>query len=431
VDNTEAKFTTNENNLKRDLAAGAAKLIEWLAVFGRDSHDGVTRLLYTQEWRAGQLAVATKMKEYGLYVYDDQVGNVFGRLEGTLPDNKTILTGSHLDTVNNGGKYDGAYGIIAGMIALDYLLQTYGSPKRSLEVVALCEEEGSRFPLTFWGSGNITGHHDIEQIKGMKDADGILFMEAMKESGYGDPSLKPTRRNDIAAFIELHIEQGILLERRGYRLGIVEAIVGQKRFTFTITGETGHAGTTPMTLRKDAMAGASEMILQLEKTALRVDKQLVATVGRITAEPNAANVIPGKVTFTVDARHTVENDLNQFCIGMISRFQEIAATRELHLDCHPWMDEKPVQLNDNLAGKLEQICQNHDISHHRMVSGAGHDSQIFQPHCPTVMLFVPSHRGISHSPLEFTSPESMADGILVLIDLLYQLGYEENFDENL
>jgi allantoate deiminase len=431
VDNTEATFTANGNNLKRDLAAEAVKLIDWLAAFGGDSHDGVTRLLYTQKWRAGQQAVAAKMKEYGLDVYDDRVGNVFGRLEGTLPDGKTILTGSHLDTVNNGGKYDGAYGIVAGIIALFYLLKTFGSPKRSLEVVALCEEEGSRFPLTYWGSGNLTGHHNLEKIKGMKDADGILFMEAMTESGYGDPSLKTTHRNDIAAFIELHIEQGIVLERRGSRLGIVEAIVGQKRFTFTVTGEAGHAGTTPMTLRKDAMAGAAEMILQLEKTALRADEPLVATVGRITAEPNAANVIPGKVTFTVDARHTEENELNQFCIGMVNRFHEIAASRELHLGCHQWMDEKPVQLNYNLTEKLEQICQIHNISHQRMVSGAGHDSQIFQPHCPTALLFVPSHRGISHSPLEYTSPENMADGILVLIDLLYLLGYEETFDENL
>ncbi|QGR00183.1 allantoate amidohydrolase [Paenibacillus psychroresistens] len=417
--------------MNNQLILEAETYINWLGKFGGQPNGGVTRLLYTTEWRQAQQALAEKMSECGLQVYDDRVGNLFGRLEGTIPHARTILTGSHIDTVKNGGKYDGAYGIIAGIIALDFLNKTYGSPKRPLEVVALCEEEGSRFPLTFWGSGNITGHHHIRKVDGIKDANDIRFEDAMLQAGFGQVAQKDCIRLDLAAFIELHIEQGVVLERQGVKLGVVESIVGQKRYTFIVDGEAGHAGTTPMHMRRDALTGVAEMIKQLEKSALRYHDQLVATVGFIEAIPNASNVIPGRVIFTVDTRHTNEKLLNQFAIGMISRFHEIAAARQLNLSVQMWMDETPTQLDVSLTARLENICQSQGVSYQRMISGAGHDSQIFQALCPTVMLFVPSRDGISHSPLEYTSPEDLAVGILVLIELLYQLGYEENTDENL
>jgi allantoate deiminase len=405
--------------------------IEWLGSFGGLKDGGVTRLLYTEEWKLAREALGLKMAENGLQVYDDRVGNLFGRLEGTQPNSQTILTGSHIDTVINGGKYDGAFGIIAGILALQYLVKAYGKPKRSLEVVALCEEEGSRFPLTFWGSGNITGHHHLQKIARIKDTNDIFFEEAMHQAGYGQMSQKDCIRMDIAAFIELHIEQGVVLERGGIKLGVVDSIAGQKRFTFIIDGEAGHAGTTPMRMRKDALSGVAEMILQLEKSVQRYDEQLVATVGFIEAVPNVTNVIPGRVIFTVDVRHANENILNQFSIGMVSRFHEIADSRQLHLSVDQWMDEAPVHLDIALTKKLENACRTQGISYQRIVSGAGHDSQIFQPFCPTAMLFVPSQAGISHSPLEYTSPEDLTNGIVVLIQLLYHLGYEENLDENL
>jgi allantoate deiminase len=417
--------------IKIQIASIVQEHIEWLGSFGGLKEGGVTRLLYTEEWKLAREALELKMAEYGLQVYDDRVGNLFGRLEGTEPYAKTILTGSHIDTVINGGKYDGAFGIIAGILALQYLAKAYGRPKRSLEVVALCEEEGSRFPLTFWGSGNITGHHRLQKIARIKDANDIFFEEAMHQAGFGQIDQKDSFRMDIAAFIELHIEQGIVLEREGIKLGVVDSIAGQKRFTFTIDGEAGHAGTTPMRMRKDALSGVAEMLLQLEKSVQRYDEQLVATVGYIEAVPNVSNVIPGRVIFTVDVRHANENILNQFSIGMVSRFHEIADSRQLHLAVDQWMDEAPVHLDIALTKKLENVCRSQGISYQRMVSGAGHDSQIFQPYCPTAMLFVPSQAGISHSPLEYTSPEDLTNGIAVLIQLLYHLGYEENLDENL
>jgi allantoate deiminase len=411
--------------IKDQIVLQVKAYIDWLGSFGGEQDGGVTRLLYTEAWKQAHQALALKMAEGGLQVYDDRVGNLYGRVEGTIPHAQTILTGSHIDTVKNGGKYDGAYGIVAGLIALEYLSKTYGSPKRPLEVVALCEEEGSRFPLSFWGSGNITGLHHMHKIAGLKDANDICFEDAMFQAGFGQLIQQDCTRTDIAAYIELHIEQGVVLERQGIKLGIVESIVGQKRYTFIIDGEANHAGTTPMRMRRDALTGAAEMIQQLEKSALRYNDQLVATVGFIEAIPNATNVIPGRAIFTVDVRHANEKLLNQFTIGMISRFHEIAASRQLNLEVQQWMDEAPVHLDAGLTEKLESVCQSQGVSYQRMISGAGHDSQIFQTICPTAMLFVPSQNGISHSPLEFTSPEDLTNGILVLIELLYQLGYEE------
>jgi allantoate deiminase len=425
-------FTEDQKaEINNQLIIQAETYINWLGSFGGEQNGGVTRLLYTPEWKQAQQALALKMVECGLQVYDDRVGNLFGRLEGSLPNAQTILTGSHIDTVKNGGKYDGAYGIIAGIIALDFLNKTYGNPIRPLEVVALCEEEGSRFPLTFWGSGNITGHHYMHKIDGMKDVNDIRFEDAMFQAGFGQLAQKDSIRLDIAAFIELHIEQGVVLERQGVKLGIVESIVGQKRYTFIVDGEAGHSGTTPMHMRKDALTGVAAMIKQLEKSALRYHDQLVATVGFIEAIPNASNVIPGRVIFTVDVRHTNQKLLNQFTIGMISRFHEIAAARQLNLVVQMWMDVAPTHLDDILTKWLENVCQSQGVSYQRMISGAGHDSQIFQPLCPTAMLFVPSRNGVSHSPLEYTSPDDLATGIMVLIELLYHLGYEESSDEKL
>jgi allantoate deiminase len=205
--------------LKAKVTSQVEELLNDLAAFGAEPDGGVTRLLYSKAWVDSQMALAERMDEYGLVCYFDQVGNLFGRLEGTKPEGQTILTGSHIDTVKSGGNYDGAFGVAASMIALAYLIETCGRPKRTLEVVSLCEEEGSRFPLAYWGSGSITGSRELWHIEGMKDASGVGFQEAMEAAGFGNPAQKEPRREDLAAFIELHIEQGVILERQGMKLG--------------------------------------------------------------------------------------------------------------------------------------------------------------------------------------------------------------------
>ncbi|GGF99737.1 allantoate deiminase [Paenibacillus abyssi] len=410
--------------IKKEAVELMLELLEELASFSADQ-GGVTRLLYTEQWRSAQRHVSERMRSLGLQVYADRVGNVYGRLPGSSQEPLAVLTGSHIDTVRMGGKFDGAYGVAAAIAAFFLLKKTYGKPKRTLEVVSLAEEEGSRFPLSYWGSGNITGIYDWNNAGQYKDSEGVAMADAMRAAGFGLAEQPDCVRRDLAAYIELHIEQGVTLERMEQQIGIVETIASQKRFTVTVTGAANHAGTTPMTMRKDAMTGAAEMILELEKKAFRYGEPLVATAGKIEAAPNMPNVIPGSVTFTLDIRHGNEKELSLFCNHLIDTYKEIATRRALKLDYELWMNAKPVQMDAQLTANIEDICKEQRLPYRRMVSGAGHDAQLFQAVCPAAMVFIPSKDGISHSPEEYSSPRSLTAGFGVLTALLYKLAYEE------
>lgn len=399
------------------------EMVEWLACFGRSERNGVTRLLYSKEWQEAQRGIEGYMKEIGLQTYYDDVGNLFGRLRGTNKDAKAILTGSHIDTVRDGGKYDGAYGIIAGIIALQYLYEHYGYPKKTIEVVSLCEEEGSRFPLTYWGSSNITGTKNLEDVVNVKDSQGVSFVKAMNEAGFGQGTHYNPKRNDLECFIEMHIEQGIVLEKEAKTIGIVSHIVGQRRYTITVDGESNHAGTTPMAWRKDAMYAAAKMIQVLIEKGKDMSPDLVVTVGQINIEPNISNVIPRKAIFSLDIRHSEEEVLNHFCQEIFRELELIAGMLQTTLTIDNWMDEKPVKMCGNLNELSEVILGNEKIPYKKMTSGAGHDSQVFGQYIPTLLLFVPSQNGISHSPLEFTRTEDLEKGIQTLIRVLYELAY--------
>ncbi|WP_445488035.1 allantoate deiminase [Niallia sp. 03133] len=402
--------------------AEVAKWVEWLADFGRTANDGVTRLLYDDVWQAAQSALKTKMDECGLRTYFDGVGNLFGRLPGTEEQEKAILTGSHIDTVVDGGKYDGAYGIIASLLAVHYLYQQHGLPKKTIEVVSLCEEEGSRFPLAFWGSGSITGKFNMEDSADLCDANSIPFHEAMKQAGF-PPAGKSAVRDDIASFIEVHIEQGAVLEKEKQSVGIATHIVGQRRFNIKVSGESNHAGTTPMSYRKDSMHIASELIAYALNRASKVDDSLVATVGKLTVSPNVPNVIPNEVIFTLDVRHHEESTLAQYCRTIFAYFEEFCAKKDAGLEIEQWVDVKPVQMDQELIGLSDAILKDMSIPYRKMISGAGHDSQMFGTYCPTALFFVPSKNGISHSPLEYTEAEDLKNGVIVLIEMLYRMAY--------
>ncbi|WP_134698618.1 allantoate deiminase [Ammoniphilus sp. YIM 78166] len=408
-----------------DLQNRIEEMVQWLAQFGADPEGGVTRLLYTSSWVEAQRALELKMKEMGLKTCYDEVGNLYGRLLSDQSAEGSILTGSHVDTVKCGGKYDGAYGILAGMLALQYLKETYGAPSRSLEVVSLCEEEGSRFPLTFWGSSNITGTAPVDKLNEVKDSRDIPFITAMKEAGFGLGHYCSPRREDVVSFIELHIEQGAILERNQMPIGIVEQIVGQKRYTIECVGEANHAGTTPMAWRKDALRGASEMITAILEAADRVGAPLVATVGKMTVEPNVSNVIPNRTVFSLDIRHPHAKVLDAFGEEAISLCHSIGEARELRMKVEKHLDALPVEMDPDLLRRVEGICQDQSLPYTIMPSGAGHDAQMMARHYPTSLIFVPSHKGISHNPDEYTSKEDLAAGVKVLIELLYQLGYKK------
>ncbi|MFD6440858.1 M20 family metallo-hydrolase, partial [Peribacillus sp. NPDC060186] len=301
-----------------------ASMIEWLASFGATESNGVTRLLYSEDWMKAQHAVKAEMDRVGLFTYFDSVGNLFGRFEGTDPTSRTILTGSHIDTVSDGGKYDGAYGVIASFLAVQRLYKAYGLPRKTIEVVSFCEEEGSRFPLTFWGSRNIQGVYNLEQVKDLTDTDGIPFLEAMKKAGFEPDKYVAPVRDDIERFVEIHIEQGMVLEKSQNTIGVVSHVVGQRRYTVRVVGESNHAGTTPMHYRKDAVGAASEFISLLTKKAKETDSYLVATVGRMEVKPNVPNVIAGEVVFSLDIRHHQEKILDSFCKELFSTFDSFA-----------------------------------------------------------------------------------------------------------
>ncbi|MGE7612040.1 M20 family metallo-hydrolase [Paenibacillus sp. NPDC101420] len=406
--------------------ASTQKLLELLEELGAFSTPGlgVTRLLYTEEWSRAQIFLQEKMAGLGLEVSIDKVGNVYGRLSGRDPQQKVILTGSHIDTVVNGGKYDGAYGIAAAMIALQDLQRNFGQPQRTLEVVSFCEEEGSRFPLAYWGSGHVTERYDGSEAETCIDAEGVTLQVAMTESSFLQGVTDENgARNDIGAFVELHIEQGIILEKTDTQIGVVQGIVGQRRYMVKVSGIANHAGATPMFMRQDALASAVEMLYVLESAAKTAGEPLVATSGKFEVYPNTPNVIPGEVLFTLDIRHSEEDELERFCEKLLAECNEIAVKRGVTLEVTSVLHTVPAPMDTKLSAMLENICRQQGKTYRMMVSGAGHDAQLFAPRCPTAMIFVPSRAGISHSPEEYTSPEQLAAGLEVLTAMLYELAY--------
>ena len=400
-----------------------AEAIDWLSSFGAVNDGGVTRTLYSKSWIDAQQALKGWMEELGLKATYDSIGNLFGRFASNNPLAPTILIGSHIDTVTAGGKFDGAYGILAAIFALQNLKNAYGQPKVNLEVVSLCEEEGSRFPVACWGSGMMTGVYSYEDIKGLRDLDGIEFEKAMKGAGFATGKQGFLVRDDLQSFIELHIEQGPSLEKLNKSIGIVQSIVGQKRFRITIKGESNHAGTTLMKWRKDPLHGAVAMIHELYEMGKEYDEHLVITVGQLIVEPNVSNVIPNQVVFTIDTRHPLEIVLTNFCERFTKALIERAKERDLEITIELWHEAKPVLMDRKLNECVQSICKKEKVSYQFMNSGAGHDSQLFARGCPTALLFVPSQGGISHSPLEYTSTKELETGLHVVTQLLYQLAY--------
>ncbi|WP_010296841.1 allantoate deiminase [Clostridium senegalense] len=400
-------------------------MLDWIANFAKDSTGGVTRLLYSKEWLNTQQGLESKMKELEFdKVYYDEVGNVFGRLEGSSFKNETILTGSHVDTVKNGGIYDGQYGIVAGILALKYLKEKYGQPLRNIEVVSMAEEEGSRFPYVFLGVKNIFNMIEKEDLIGKTDTEGIKFECAMRKSGFRFKTDDDPKRQDIKAFIEAHIEQGNVLELEKKDIGVVSSIVGQRRFIFELSGQSNHAGTTPMKYRKDTLYTTSLIISNIVGKARKYSDPLVATVGKIDITPNTSNVVPGKTIFTLDVRHTNKGILKEFTDMICEDSKKIAKENDVEIDINMWMDEDPVPMDEKIVNVLKEQCNKENVNYKIMHSGAGHDSQIMAQFVPTAMIFVPSKDGISHSPLEYTETKHLEEGVNLLINSLYELAYK-------
>lgn len=398
--------------------------IDLLSGIGSDPTGGMTRLLYSDSWLEAQNAVKNKLEEIGMATHFDEIGNLFGRMEGSKYPDETIMSGSHIDTVINGGNLDGQFGVIAAYVAMAYLKETYGQPLRSLEVISMAEEEGSRFPTVFWGSKNFVNEAKIEDVETIADFEGIKFVDAMHQAGFDFKKGEQKRRDDIKAFVELHIEQGNVLENEGLQIGVVNSIAGQRRYTVVLKGQANHAGTTPMGYRRDAVYAFSRICTEAIGKAKFVGDPLVLTFGKVEPKPNTVNVVPGEVLFTIDCRHTDGNVLIDFTQKLEQRINEIADEMDIEATIDLWMDEAPVPMDADIVSILEEAAKKANMKYRVMHSGAGHDAQIIAPHYPTAMIFVPSIDGISHNPAEATKLEDLVEGVKMMASALYELAYQ-------
>ncbi len=396
-------------------------LIESLGRIGEQPGGGIIRHVYDPAWRAALDQLSIWMREAGLEVRRDAVGNLFGRLEGETQ--RTVLTGSHIDTVILGGRYDGGLGILSALAALRRLKQHLGKPHRSLEMVALCEEEDSRFHSNFWGTRGMLGLIDEAELEALSDEQGVTIADAMREVGLEPAAFRDAVRTDLDAFVELHIEQGRILYDEHLPLGIVDAITGLYRFRVMLEGRTDHAGTTPMDLRRDPLQAAAEFATEMTQLVADVGRPAVVTNGWWDVRPGAWNIVPGHVEFSVDLRHPDEAVKQQLAARILQLGQDITARRGVSISYDIASDVLPMAMDASIRAELQAAAEACDVHWIPMISGAGHDSQVMATGVPTAMLFVPSVDGRSHSAAEYTSPEDAARGATVLAVALQRLAY--------
>ncbi len=405
-------------------------LADRLAELGRvsDEPDRLTRTFLSPAMRRANALVGGWMAAAGLEVSEDGFGNLIGRRASARPDAKTLLLGSHLDTVRDAGRFDGALGVLLAISAIEDLRARGRELPFHLEVLGFSEEEGVRFASAYLGSkgycGLLTGA-DLALL----DADGVSVAEALAagQGGHGGPRLRPTERPDRApllGYLEVHIEQGPVLEAEGLALGLVSAIAGQTRVRLTWRGQAGHAGTTPMALRRDALAGAAELVLAAE-TLARQSPPLVATVGSLGVAPGAANVIPGEVTHTLDVRHP-EDGARLAALDQLERAaEEVARRRHLSLAWHPTQDDRAVPCSADLTALLGESVRGIQGRTIELPSGAGHDAVILSRLTAVAMLFVRCRGGLSHHPDEHVEPDDLGAALAATIDFLERLAARE------
>lgn len=379
---------------------------------GATESGGVTRLGYTAEEDEMHRRFAAVGEEMGLRSFTDGVGNTF--LANSDAEEGYYLIGSHLDSVVDGGRYDGVAGVLAGLMVLRWAKEEGLS--LPIRVGAFRCEESSNFGLCTVGSGLITGEAFKQDIGGLIGRDGVSLGERLKERGC---STRPTKITGIKEYLELHIEQGKVLEEYGDRVGIVSTIAGPRRFNLHIGGMAEHSGATPMGMRADALCAAAEIILEIEKLGLEHAKyQSVTTVGVVHNRPNAMNVIPGNVTLGVDVRGMDIASLDAIEEGMKRSAKAICRRRNVSFLREKTSDIPPAQMSSRMQERLVEAAHSLKISNRVMMSGAGHDAMSFVTLCDTAMLFVPCQKGISHNKQEFASIESICDGARVLYQYL-------------
>lgn len=412
-----------ESRVKQDL--------ETIATFGALSTGGVTRLALTKEDLQARNYLLQQMEELNLSVTVDAVGNMFGRRKG-LKDISPVLIGSHLDTVVEGGDFDGIAGVIAALEVMRRIHENAIQTIRPVELVNFTAEESSRFLTATLGSKCMKGSLTMDQLKSMKDSNSISFYEALHQAGFQPEQLDTVKKNqgDYHSFIELHIEQGPVLEVENKSIGIVTAIAAPTRLKVHVKGVADHSGTTPMHLRNDALVGASELVVALETLArTNAGPHTVATVGNVLVTPGVMNVIPGEVTLLVDIRDIYMEDKNQAVELFLKEMDQVAQKRNLQITYELLVNDSPVPLSDKIISYLKANTQKLNEPYQVMHSGAGHDAMNLVPITDVGMIFVPSRNGISHNKLEHTDLKHILKGIDLLYETVIQLAMEDEEDE--
>ena len=382
-----------------------------LARIGATPKGGVRRVTLTQADREGRELFARWCREAGLEVRVDAIGNLFAHRAGADAAAAPVMMGSHLDTQPNGGRFDGAYGVMAGLEVIRALNDAGVKTRVPLEVAAWTNEEGSRFVPTMMGSGVFTGVYALEEVLGNRDTEGMTVRDALEAIG-GRGDAKPHK---VGAYFEAHIEQGPVLEDTRTTIGVVQGALGQRWFDVLVTGQDAHAGPTPMHLRKDALLAAAQLVLEVNRIATGFPDNARGTVGHLQVRPNSRNVVPGEVRMTVDLRNAKDATLSSMKDALLRKSREIERERNVSVELQEVVYFPPSEFAPALVSSIRRAAEALGLSHRDIVSGAAHDAVYLSRIAPTAMVFVPCEGGISHNEIENARPEDLAAGCSVLL----------------
>lgn len=415
-----AEIGVRRTGCRIDASRLVARLDE-LAQVGPIEGGGSCRLALTDADRDGRDLVVTWMKDLGLQLSIDAVGNVIGLWN--VGTGAPVMTGSHIDTVRTGGRYDGNLGVLAGLEVIETLMRAGVEPPRPLAVAFFTNEEGARFQPDMLGSLVYVGGMSVEEAHDVVAIDGARLADELIRIGYLGPATCPATAPH--AFVELHIEQGPILEAEGIRFGAVEGVQGISWQEVTIKGQSNHAGTTPMNLRHDPAFVAAAIAVRLRDLALRFGGNQVCTVGKIDLQPNLINVVPKSATLTLDIRNTDEELLRRAEAEVTAYLAELAEAEGVEITTRTLARFEPVEFDPRVIELVQTVITDHGHTVRRLPSGAGHDAQMLARICPTAMIFTQSHLGISHNPAEYTSAEDLAASTDVLLDVMWSLAHTE------
>ncbi|WP_338923134.1 Zn-dependent hydrolase [Pseudomonas silesiensis] len=384
-----------------------------LAQLGATAKGGVCRLALTDLDRQARDLFVRWCEEAGCTVSIDGIGNIFARRAGRNPERAPVMTGSHIDTQPTGGKFDGCYGVMAGLEVIRTLNDLGVQTEAPIEVVVWTNEEGSRFPPCMMGSGVFAGKFDLQDTLSKQDEQGLSVGSELQRIGYAGS--RAVLGHPVGAYFEAHIEQGPVLEDRETTIGVVMGCLGQKWFDLTLTGVEAHAGPTPMHLRKDALVGAAQVVSAVNRIAHAQQPHACGTVGCLTLHPGSRNVIPGQVQMTIDLRHLHADKLQAMVDEVRQVIEDTCQQHGLSYELTPTADFPPLDFDPACVAAVRQGAEQLGLSHMDIVSGAGHDAIFVAELGPAGMIFVPCEGGISHNEIENAAPQDLADGCAVLL----------------